>query len=369
MAEWALYCDESGNTGKNFADRAQPTFIEAGWYVRHDESRAIAEKIEQLEKRAGYTKAEIKGTKLLKSGKGRAFLRMVSELMGQSAIPYFYLVEKRYAICAKMVESLFDPLYNSAVRNDELWDPDARQELAQKFYEGPEDLIYIFGGAYREKNADAIYSNARQWLEHFRAHPAGDMATRIAAVLPVLKDEIQGEFDAFDQTPTGYDSLNMPIWVMMFQNMEQHFPDPCDLVHDRIAEFQECFEHTYQSLRDGRRATMVFKDGRAFTSGLQKVVSLSFAESENEPLIRAADCIAATTREFAWRAFKGESIDEDLAKAVYPSLGALACWVLSNMHPSIGFFPQLGTLMGSSEFCGKVFARIMETMQAAAQSQ
>jgi hypothetical protein len=361
--EWALYCDESGNTGKNFGDRAQPVFIEAGWYVRHEEAAGIAEKIERLERREGYSNKEVKGAKLLKSGKGRGFLRAVSETMGHSAIPYFYLVEKRYAICAKMVESLFDPSYNSAVRNEELWDPDARQELAQGFYDGPEDLIYSFGAAYREKNPDAIRRNAQLWLEHFQAKPVGDLATRIAAVLPVLKEEMRGEFGACDETPTGYDTLNMPIWVMMFQDMEHHFLDPCDLIHDRIVEFQNCFEHTYKMLRDGRRSTMVFKDGRAFTSGLRKVVSLSFAESETQPLIRAADCIAASTREFAWRAFNDESIDENIAKAVYPTLGALACWVMSHMHPSLGFFPQLGTVMASSQFSGKLFARIVETMR------
>lgn len=363
-AEWVLYCDESGNTGKNFADRAQPVFTEAGWYLRHDESRGLAEQIEKLEKREGYTKAEIKGTRLLKSAKGRRFLRAVSEAMGASAIPYFYLVEKRYAICAKLVESLFDPSYNPAVRNEELWDPDARQEIAQHFYDGPEDLIYGFGTAYREKNADAICENAEGWLDHFRAHPVADLEIRIAAVQPVLKKEMHGEFRAYDGTPTGYDSLNMPIWVMVFQDMEHHFLDPCDVIHDHIAEFQDCFEHTYKQLRDGRRSTLVFKDGRAFTSGLRKVVSVGFAESEAEPLIRAADCIAASTREFAWRAFKGEPVDENLAKAVYPTLGALACWVMSHMHPSLGFFPQLGTVMGSSQFSGRLFARVVETMRA-----
>jgi hypothetical protein len=362
-AEWALYCDESGNTGKNFGDRAQPVFIEAGWYIRHDEAAGVAEKREQLQQRSSYTQKEIKAARVLKSGKGREFLRAVSETMGQSAIPYFYLVEKRYAICAKIVESFFDSSYNPAVRSEELWNPEARQELAQGFYDGPEDLIYSFGTAYREKNADGIYANAQLWLDHFRAQPVGDYVTRIAAALPVLKEEIQQELAAYDTTHRGYDSLNMPIWVMLFQNMEHHFPDSFDLIHDRINEFQDCFESIYKQLRDGLRSTMLFKDGRAFTSGLRKVASLSFVESETEPLIRAADCIATSTREFAWRAFNNQSIDTSLAKAVYPSLGALACWVLSHMHPSVGFFPQLGTVMGSSQFCGKLFARVVETMR------
>lgn len=179
--EWALYCDESGNTGKNFADRTQPLFIEAGWYIRHDEAAATAQNFENLEERESYNKTEIKGAKLLKSGKGRAFLRAVSEMMGRDAIPYFYLAEKRYAICAKIVESLFDPAYNPEVQNEELWDPEARQEIAQALYDGSEDLIYGFGAAYREKNADAVCANAQLWLDHFRAQRGGNHATRIAA--------------------------------------------------------------------------------------------------------------------------------------------------------------------------------------------
>jgi hypothetical protein len=66
-AEWALYCDESGNTGKNFGDRAQPVFVEAGWYVCHDKTTTLADKFEQVEHREGYTKKEVKGAKLLKT--------------------------------------------------------------------------------------------------------------------------------------------------------------------------------------------------------------------------------------------------------------------------------------------------------------
>jgi hypothetical protein len=190
------------------------------------------------------------------------------------------LVEKRYAICAKIVESLFDPAYNSAVPNEELWDPETRQELAQAFYDGPEHLIYEFATAYREKSAIGICVNAKSWLEHFRAHPFRQQSERIAAVLPVLKGEMEDELRMYQTTHTGFDSLNMPIWVMVFQDMEHHFPDPSDLIHDRIDEFQDCFELIYRQLRNGRRGTMVFKDGRAFTSGLRKVTSLAFAESD-----------------------------------------------------------------------------------------
>lgn len=210
-------------------------------------------------------------------------------------------------------------------------------------------------------------ANARHWLDHFRSNPVGDHAARIFAVLSQLRDEMEGEFAAYASSATGYDSLNMPIWVMIFQDMEHHFVDPCDLIHDRIDdridEFQDCLEHNYRLLRNGRPSSIVLKDGRSFTSGLQKVASLSFADSEREPLIRAADCIAASTREFAWRAFTDQSIDDNLAKAAYPTVGGLVCWILSHKHPSVGFFPQLGTVMASSQFSGKLFARMLERMR------
>jgi hypothetical protein len=357
ITEWALYCDESGNTGKNFGDRSQPLYVECGWYVRHEDGPALMRRVESLESSHGYQRTEIKGARLLRSRPGRAFLHKLTESMQQTAVPYFYLVEKRYAICAKLVESLFDPAYNPAVPTEETWDPDFRQELAQHFYDGSEELIYQFGVAYREKNSVAVCENARNWLAYFQSNPVGDHAERIAAVLPNLDREMQGEFQALSSSPTGYDALNMPIWVMLFQDMEHHFAEPCDLIHDRIDVFQDCFEHTYNTFRGGRNSSIVMKDGRQLTSGLQKVVSLSFADSETQPLIRAADCLAAATREFAWRAFTDQSIDSNLFRAAYPTIGALMCWVLSHMHPALGPFPQLGTVMASSQFAAKLFAR------------
>jgi hypothetical protein len=69
-AKWALYCDESDNSGKNFGDPAQPIFIEAGWYFCYEEAPGIAATLDQLERDEGYDKKEIKGVKLLKSTKG-----------------------------------------------------------------------------------------------------------------------------------------------------------------------------------------------------------------------------------------------------------------------------------------------------------
>ena len=107
---------------------------------------------------------------------------------------------------------------------------------------------------------------------------------------------------------------------------------------------------------------MQLKDGRPMSFGLRQVVSLEFRDSQNEPLIRAADCLMASTRAFAWRAFNDESIDPNLVRGAYPTVGALMCWVLSHMHPSVGFFPQIGTVMASEQFAAKLFKKAVDTM-------
>jgi hypothetical protein len=73
QAEWILYCDESGNTGKNFGDPVQPVFIEAGWRVQRQDLSAITKSLQELERNYGYSNREVKGAKLVKTVKGRRF--------------------------------------------------------------------------------------------------------------------------------------------------------------------------------------------------------------------------------------------------------------------------------------------------------
>ncbi len=326
--------------------------------------------IEDFERDNGFDSGkEVKGAQLIKSQRGRQYIASLIQLMAQKAIPYFYLAEKRFAVCAKIVESFYDPAYNANIENSELLDPDARQSWAQKFYEGPDQLIEEFAKAYQDGEAGAITANYQAWIEYFRQTNDEESLRRLEGIESTIGEDVGSESAAINEQITGWSSLNMPLFVGMFQDIENHFPVSIDLVHDSIKEFSQCFEKVFGLYKNAKPGAILFKDGRRINYGLENITSLTFASSEIQPLIRGADCMIAAVREYTKRAFKGESIDEYLTRAAHPAIGGWVCEMLTGMHPTLGGTPKTGTMMSSGQFSVAVFTRMMETMKGDADRQ
>jgi hypothetical protein len=99
-------------------------------------------------------------------------------------------------------------------------------------------------------------------------------------------------------------------------------------------------------------------DGRKNVYGFERMNSLSFGDSEAQPLLRAADYLTASCTEFARRSLTGEEVPQDLAELAYPGLGAIMVWALSQMLPESQRMPQLGQVMASEKFIGRVFGKL-----------
>jgi hypothetical protein len=73
----------------------------------------------------------------------------LSERCVQTAIPFFYLVEKKYFICAKAVGTFFDSNYNPLVDPEEATHPDVRKLRAELPHNGGLGLVQCFSPADR----------------------------------------------------------------------------------------------------------------------------------------------------------------------------------------------------------------------------
>src|SRR4051812_44633306 len=112
--QFTVFCDETGNSGTRFFSPEQPVYAEGGWFVRNEHRSELETAVLELEKEHGFN-PQSKGTRLKDSPSGRRYLAAVLNKVGQSATPFFYLVEKRYFICAKAVWTYFDPSYNPTI--------------------------------------------------------------------------------------------------------------------------------------------------------------------------------------------------------------------------------------------------------------
>ena len=359
-----LFCDETGSTGSRFLDPAQPVFAEGGWFIAHEDRPRATAAVEEIEKRCSPSARELKGSELVKRPAGRAMMRDVCRAMGKAGgIPYIYIVEKKYAVCSKIVEEFLDPAYNPKVSNLETWDPEGRQETAQAFYDTFSPLIEAFAEAYRIKDPLTMRQNAEGWVRELKAHNLKDLADRVAAVLPSIEGEVAAEAECAKSLSSGFDSLNMPVVVCVLQFAEQKCPYRCDIVHDQNASFEQVYRYVYDLYANARPRRARMLDGREIHFGFRNVLSLSFADSQKEPLIRAADYTLAGARKFIQLALADEQIPEDTTHVTFSILGALLVHALTLMHPTIGESPELGTVMASRQWTGKVFGRLAKELE------
>jgi hypothetical protein len=361
MADYLFFCDETGNSGSRFYHPEQPLYIEGGWIVRPEERQKVTDAVLALEKAAKYTE-RTKGTSLKKSAPGRAYMRQVCEVMAQNAAPFISIVEKRFAVCAKAVETYYDSEYNPAVKSQELWNPEERQKRAEVFYKLPEIEIERFATAFRARDANKIVAIGNHWSGLLSGMGEKMSSLELSSGLPTLQSNIQHEFDTItgDSTPRGFDSLNMPIVAQVFQTIEQNCRS-VDIIHDECASFEPVYAHVFKMMKDARPGVTVMTDGRMHVTGFKNIKSVSFGNSEVEPMLRASDYLVACCSDFGQTAFSGRAVDPDIAKAAMPAIGGIIVWALSSAH-NLGHVPKLGELFCSGLWSGKCMKAMMPFM-------
>src|SRR5262249_13861379 len=154
--------------------------------------------------------------------------------------------------------------------------------------------------AYRLKDTRGVKRNAENWVAQLRKTGFNRAAEKVSGVLPNIEDEIQTEARhlAASNVPRGIDSLNFPIVMEVFQFVEQKCPFPCHIVHDHTASFEQVYRYFFEKFKNATPIALEMKTGRQMRFGFGNVLSLSFTDSNMEPLVRAADYVLAGTRRF-----------------------------------------------------------------------
>src|SRR5262245_49400044 len=107
MNRRTIYCDESGFTGRNLLDPAQPIFVVAS----AAEVRAAEILAEAL---PGYQGPEFK-FKNVGNGRHRTgLLRFVAHLAAFEDLAFIYVIDKRFAVLTKIVDLLIEPYITDA---------------------------------------------------------------------------------------------------------------------------------------------------------------------------------------------------------------------------------------------------------------
>jgi len=161
-----FFCDESGQTGSNYLDSTQPFYILGGW-LKPDDINSEKFKTELASIIAGK---EIKASRLVKNPKGRAtLLKLIKLAINYNLIPVYCIVEKRFAISARMVDELLDPEYNDFVPYSITYDEwgISKYDLAIMFYGLPDDIINEFAKSYSNHDISGIMNSVNRMVIYF----------------------------------------------------------------------------------------------------------------------------------------------------------------------------------------------------------
>jgi hypothetical protein len=182
-----FFCDESGQTGSNYLDVTQPFYILGGWLKPDNIDDEKLKKELDIIRRGN----EIKSSKLVKNPKGRdTLLKLINLATSYNLIPVYCIVEKRFAISARMVDELLDPEYNKlvpySITYDE-WDI-SKYDLAIMFYSLPDDIINDFAKSYSEHDISGIINCVNRMVIYFDNNQYKPLAKIIKNSLRCIND-------------------------------------------------------------------------------------------------------------------------------------------------------------------------------------
>ena len=312
----AFFADESGNTGKNHLDPDQPYYVAAGWLLRRsDVPRASSLVHDSLSK---SEMGELKGRKLVKTTKGRRVLRELLPALLAFCTPLSVVIEKRYSLCIRMVQDFV--IYPGGPLFPHRPDRATTRELATLFVRLGDELM--------------VTANA------YVADPTREMARACAQVLGEglegmgeqgLATVVRGSMAAPEAWWSRNDILkrsmapNVLAYTTILQNLEVlgvKCGQPISLVHDELQSLQ----HVYEFYSEYAAATDLSQSagfaqaeypGRVLHVGMPE-----FCNSNDEPLVQAADALCALSTSF----LTGAGMASEPAAREIRELAVLLLW-------------------------------------------
>ncbi len=301
MTDGMVYLDEAGNTGLNFLDPSQPTFVLAGWIVPTETCESASAVVTAISLESGSR--DLKGGRMMRSPTGRDRVgRLVRELQEIGCLPVYMLYEKRYAVAAKVVETFLDSEYNDHLSRSFETDVFAKQALAQQLYDLPEGSLTPVWDAICAVDAERMSESLGTLVERCRLLRADDLAHLLAgARRHVERNAAAAKYAQADPRWRLGEALPATSLITLAGEIDAIASDLgltlVEIIHDETSSFQPNIESTFHAVAGAEPVESpleeVFPHGGRFRIGYSVVRSLRFAASEDELLVQAADILAA----------------------------------------------------------------------------
>ena len=301
-----FYCDESGATGTNWTDKDQPFLIYGGWLILKENEQIVFEGIKEIFKT--YNGDELKSSRFLKMGKSTEyFKRLFDFMLTNECLPVFTVTNKLFITAAKLVETFFDPAYNSSLRNQISWDMSFKKELVNAIY---------------QKNSTMQFSNIIRFgtLNMEEMHLIkSDLATMFESTkylkenIENLSDsELQKMIDEFEQ-PNVNRSLTVPALNQLMQLLQKVIENQdlyVSIIHDRIRGYDSWLKELDKIYLSGKSKEIMQIGSCEWYSSMPNISNIVLVDSKDELFVQVADLLCGFTARCFKKIEKGSNLDQ-----------------------------------------------------------
>lgn len=310
------FLDESGNSGRNYLDFAQPFYVLGGWAVAADKVDSCRRQLARWEAQLATRGGEVKAASVLKRKDGLSrSLELLEALVDAGAVPTCCVFEKRFGISMNLTETFFpgEPVTSSG----RLPIPDARSRsaTAEILYRVISDELLIrFARAIYDRDIDAFAEVRDELRDELLAAGAVLPAAQIASV-PV---DLLADFPFAGSNAVN--SINATVFHSQLMLLEHlcrlRSRGSWELFHDEIPSFEEVLRFTLD--QSAALPDKVFKQSNGMTLYLGKLRlrELRFVRSDDEALIRCADHYVGFMNSFFKSLLSNRPIDVPARKSV-----------------------------------------------------
>ncbi len=315
-----VFADEAGNSGTNFLDDQQRWYVLAGIALESGRVEAARARVDRL--RCDVACAELKGRRLLANRRSREHVRELFRIVGEHGVPFFAVLEKRFNLAGRFDQIISDPHANPRMTWPEHLDREARRAAAAAVARLPLETLMRIQAALRDPRGADWPSLIRECALRLRDRREGRLADQIEGAVGASLDDLFGHDATFDAKDMAVNEAAFTTFLQLIdQNAVAAGIRAIRMVHDETTSFEATFTAVHDRLRaKGATSTVILDQEGNRMWPLAAINDLTFVVSHDEPLVQAADVLAATV---AWicamtgpQQYRGEPAVKELAELV-----------------------------------------------------
>nr|WP_255203249.1 DUF3800 domain-containing protein [Myxococcus sp. AM011] len=170
-----MYSDESGHTADDLAHSSQHFFVYSFVTLNASQLGEIESEIPKIVKSifSNDPPSEVKFSKLGGTTKGKRAVVQICKLIGRTgAHVHLAVLEKKFQICAMVVETFFDPKYHP--QSPPEWEASNwRKDIANHIYDAcPDKSLVEFLAAVKLDDEDSIRKCGEAFASLLKLHPS-----------------------------------------------------------------------------------------------------------------------------------------------------------------------------------------------------